>query len=107
MSCIIQKHVNILVQTTARGVCVWLWSLGSAFPAAGQAGLGPGAEQGAEDGNRQRLLGLCPEHCSDPRGSFQAAGSDPARVLVQQIQHRMEFVHGCDVKIVLLHHCLH
>lgn len=44
--------------------------------------------------------------CSHPSGSFQAAGSDPALLLMQQIHHRMEFVPACDIKIVLLHHCL-
>lgn len=59
-----------------------------------------------EDGCRQWLLGLCPEHCSNPTGSFQAAGSGPAWLLMQQIHRRMEFVHACDIKIVLLHYCL-
>lgn len=94
------NNVNILVQTSAHGVCVWFCRQGSAFPAAGQDGLE------AEEGHRQWLLGLCPEHCSDPSGSFQAAGSGPAQLLMQQIHHRMEFVHARDIKIVLLHHCL-
>lgn len=66
-SCIIQKHVNILVQTAARGVCVWLCSQGSAFPAAGQDGLGPAAEQGAEDVHRHRLPGGCTAVGAVPR----------------------------------------
>lgn len=53
-----------------------------------------------------QLSGLCPELCSDSSGSLQAAGSGPALVLIQHITHRMGFVYGCDIKIVLLHHCL-
>lgn len=34
------------MQTSAHGVCVWLCSQGSAFPAAGQNGLGLGVEDG-------------------------------------------------------------
>jgi len=83
------------------------------FPLLVRTGSGAELSEGAEDvcvginsPVAAELFGLHQRHCSNFNGSLGAAGSGPAWVLMQQINHIIKFFYSCDIETLLQHHCL-